>query len=299
MQLTALHPSGAAAFVDYAHKPEALAKALEALRPHTTGRLVVVFGCGGDRDAGKRPLMGEIATRLADSPSSPTTIRAARMPPRSGGRFWPAPAVPARSATARRPSGRHSTASAAGDTLLVAGKGHETYQLVGDRVLPFDDARCCARRPATPGNRAVTAIWTAETVAAATGGSTDGDWVACGVSIDTRTLAPGDLFVALWGRIAMPRVRGRRRSSGAPRRRMVSRMPEDVLDPAGIGRGRRHAAAFERSAGPARAPHRGRIAASPAASARPAARRPCAMCWRGRRRPMPVPPATTTIGACR
>ena len=66
MQLVARHRSGAAAFVDYAHKPEALAKALEALRPHTPGRLVVVFGCGGDRDAGKRPLMGEIASRLAD-----------------------------------------------------------------------------------------------------------------------------------------------------------------------------------------------------------------------------------------
>ncbi|MFZ1428079.1 MAG: UDP-N-acetylmuramoyl-L-alanyl-D-glutamate--2,6-diaminopimelate ligase, partial [Geminicoccaceae bacterium] len=66
MQLTARHPSGATAFVDYAHKPEALAKALEALRQHTAGRLVVVFGCGGDRDVGKRPLMGEIARRLAD-----------------------------------------------------------------------------------------------------------------------------------------------------------------------------------------------------------------------------------------
>ena len=56
-----LPPEGAPAFVDYAHKPEALAKALEALRPHTPGQIVVVFGCGGDRDAGKRPLMGEIA----------------------------------------------------------------------------------------------------------------------------------------------------------------------------------------------------------------------------------------------
>ena len=140
MQLTALHPSGAAAFVDYAHKPEALAKALEGLRPHTTGRLVVVFGCGGDRDAGKRPLMGEIATRLADltivtddNPRSEdaTAIRRAVLAGARGARE-----IGDREAAIRAAF----DGLAAGDTLLVAGKGHETYQLVGDRVLPFNDA---------------------------------------------------------------------------------------------------------------------------------------------------------------
>ena len=140
MQLVARHASGAAAFVDYAHKPEALAKALEALRPHTRGRLVVVFGCGGDRDAGKRPLMGEIAARHADmvvvtddNPRSeaPGPIRAQILAAAPG-----AVEVGDRGEAIR-------TAFAglrAGDTLLVAGKGHETYQLVGDQVLHFDDA---------------------------------------------------------------------------------------------------------------------------------------------------------------
>ena len=140
MQLVARHASGAAAFVDYAHKPEALAKALEALRPHTAGRLVVVFGCGGDRDAGKRPLMGEIAARHADAvvvtddnprSEAPAPIRAQIL----------AAAPGAVEVGDRGEAIRAAFAGLrAGDTLLVAGKGHETYQLVGDQVLHFDDA---------------------------------------------------------------------------------------------------------------------------------------------------------------
>ena len=135
-----VHPSGAPAFVDYAHKPEALAKALEALRPHTRARLVVVFGCGGDRDAGKRPLMGEIAARLADvvvvTDDNPRTedaaaIRAAVLAGAPG-----AVEIGDREAAIRSAFGGLGE----GDTLLVAGKGHETYQIVGDRTLPFDDA---------------------------------------------------------------------------------------------------------------------------------------------------------------
>jgi UDP-N-acetylmuramoyl-L-alanyl-D-glutamate--2,6-diaminopimelate ligase len=148
MQLAARHPSGAPAFVDYAHKPEALAKALETLRPHTPGRLVVVFGCGGDRDAGKRPQMGEIAARLADRvivtddnprTEDPAAIRRAILA-----------AAPGAAEIGDRAEAI-ATAFAglrAGDALLVAGKGHEPYQIVGDRVLPFDDAevlRRCAR----------------------------------------------------------------------------------------------------------------------------------------------------------
>lgn len=131
-------------FVDYAHKPDALEKLLAALRPLTNGRLIVVFGCGGDRDRGKRPLMGEIAGREADvvivtddNPRSeePSLIRAAVL---EGARA-------ARRAEIveigdRRTAISHAIADLrTGDALVVAGKGHETGQIVGDSVLPFSD----------------------------------------------------------------------------------------------------------------------------------------------------------------
>ncbi len=130
---------GAPVFIDYAHKPDALAKALEALRPYVTGKLVVVFGAGGDRDAGKRPLMGEIAARLADrvivtddNPRSeaPDKIRAAILA-----------AAPGAAEIGDRAQAIRSAISdlRQGDVLLVAGKGHETGQIVGDRTLPFSD----------------------------------------------------------------------------------------------------------------------------------------------------------------
>jgi UDP-N-acetylmuramoyl-L-alanyl-D-glutamate--2,6-diaminopimelate ligase len=130
---------GAPIFVDYAHKPDALAKALEALRPYAPGRLVVVFGCGGDRDKGKRPLMGAIAADLADhvivtddNPRSeePASIRKEIL----------ADAPGAEEIGDRRAAIRAGVASLRkGDVLLVAGKGHESGQIVGDRVLPFSD----------------------------------------------------------------------------------------------------------------------------------------------------------------
>jgi UDP-N-acetylmuramoyl-L-alanyl-D-glutamate--2,6-diaminopimelate ligase len=131
--------NGAPVFVDYAHKPDALMKALQALRPYAKGRLVVVFGAGGDRDAGKRPLMGEIATQHADAvivtddnPRSekPATIRAAILATAKGAKEIGDRAEAIRSAVASLQSG---------DVLLIAGKGHETGQIVGDRVLPFSD----------------------------------------------------------------------------------------------------------------------------------------------------------------
>jgi UDP-N-acetylmuramyl-tripeptide synthetase len=131
---------GAAVFVDYAHKPDALEKALAALRPFVSGRLVLVFGCGGDRDAGKRPIMGEIASRRADvaivtddNPRSetPAAIRAEIL---SG-------APSALEIGDRAAAIRAGIAMlAGGDALLIAGKGHETGQIVGDRTLPFSDA---------------------------------------------------------------------------------------------------------------------------------------------------------------
>jgi UDP-N-acetylmuramoyl-L-alanyl-D-glutamate--2,6-diaminopimelate ligase len=131
--------NGAPVFVDYAHKPDALAKALEALRPYAKGRLVVVFGCGGDRDKGKRPLMGAIAADLADhvivtddNPRSenPAAIRAEILKDAPG----------ADEIGDRREAIRAGIAELkTGDVLLIAGKGHESGQIVGDRVLPFSD----------------------------------------------------------------------------------------------------------------------------------------------------------------
>ncbi|EKS31329.1 UDP-N-acetylmuramoyl-L-alanyl-D-glutamate--2,6-diaminopimelate ligase [Afipia felis] len=131
--------NGAPVFVDYAHKPDALMKALEALRPYARGRLVVVFGAGGDRDAGKRPLMGAIAAQHADAvivtddnPRSekPAAIRAEILTAAKGATEIGDRAEAIRSAVASLQPG---------DVLLIAGKGHETGQIVGDKVLPFSD----------------------------------------------------------------------------------------------------------------------------------------------------------------
>jgi len=139
MQLAATRDNGAAVFVDYAHTPDALSTALQALRPHVMGRLVVVFGAGGDRDRGKRPLMGQAAAENADlvfvtddNPRSedPASIRAAIM----------AAAGEATEVGDRAEAIlRGVDALEPGDAVLIAGKGHETGQTVGDAVFPFDD----------------------------------------------------------------------------------------------------------------------------------------------------------------
>jgi UDP-N-acetylmuramoyl-L-alanyl-D-glutamate--2,6-diaminopimelate ligase len=136
--------NGAPIFVDYAHKPDALAKALQALRPYAKRRLVVVFGAGGDRDAGKRPIMGEIAAENADrviitddNPRSekPEAIRAAILATAKGAREIGDRAAAIRAAIEELEDG---------DALLVAGKGHETGQIVGGEVLPFSDHEAVA-----------------------------------------------------------------------------------------------------------------------------------------------------------
>lgn len=136
--------NGAPIFVDYAHKPDALAKALQALRPYAKRRLVVVFGAGGDRDAGKRPIMGEIAAENADrviitddNPRSekPEAIRAAILATAKGAREIGDRAAAIRAAIEELEDG---------DALLVAGKGHETGQIVGSEVLPFSDHEAVA-----------------------------------------------------------------------------------------------------------------------------------------------------------
>jgi UDP-N-acetylmuramoyl-L-alanyl-D-glutamate--2,6-diaminopimelate ligase len=130
---------GAPVYIDYAHKPDALDKVLTALRPLARKRLIVVFGCGGDRDAGKRPIMGRIAAAKADvaiitddNPRSeePAAIRAAILA----------------GAPAATEIGDRAAAIAEGvrllepgDVLVVAGKGHETGQIIGKTTIPFSD----------------------------------------------------------------------------------------------------------------------------------------------------------------
>ena len=142
---------GAPIFVDYAHKPDALAKALQALRPYARRRLVVVFGAGGDRDTGKRPIMGAIATDNADgvivtddNPRSenPATIRAAILSATRGARDIGDRAGAIRTAIEELEPG---------DVLLIAGKGHETGQIIGDRTLPFSDHEAVAAALAARG----------------------------------------------------------------------------------------------------------------------------------------------------
>jgi UDP-N-acetylmuramoyl-L-alanyl-D-glutamate--2,6-diaminopimelate ligase len=131
---------GVPVYIDYAHTPDAIEAAIAALRPHVQGRLITVFGAGGDRDQGKRPEMGRVATALSDvvivtddNPRSedPARIRADVMAGASG---------------ATEVAGRREAIAEAiriardGDIVLVAGKGHETGQIIGDKVLPFDDA---------------------------------------------------------------------------------------------------------------------------------------------------------------
>jgi UDP-N-acetylmuramoyl-L-alanyl-D-glutamate--2,6-diaminopimelate ligase len=138
---------GFLAVVDYAHKPDAVTAALTALRPVTKGRLIIVLGAGGDRDPGKRPIMGEIAARLADvlvitddNPRSedPAAIRAAL---RTGAEDVPvAVRAEVHDLGDRREAIRFAVSVARpGDTVVVAGKGHETGQEVADTVHPFDD----------------------------------------------------------------------------------------------------------------------------------------------------------------
>ncbi|WP_342739227.1 UDP-N-acetylmuramoyl-L-alanyl-D-glutamate--2,6-diaminopimelate ligase [Bradyrhizobium sp. B117] len=136
--------NGAPIFVDYAHKPDALAKALQALRPYAKRKLIVVFGAGGDRDAGKRPIMGEIAAENADriiitddNPRSekPEAIRAEILAAAKGAREIGDRAAAIRAAIEELQDG---------DALLIAGKGHETGQIVGGEVLPFSDHEAVA-----------------------------------------------------------------------------------------------------------------------------------------------------------
>ena len=145
LELAARLPGGAPVYVDYAHTPDALEAALNGLRPYISGRLILLFGCGGDRDAGKRPQMGEIAARLADmvfvSDDNPRYEDAASI--RHG--------IIAACPGAIEISGRGEAIAAAvaelrqHDLLLIAGKGHEQGQSIAERTIPFDDGEVARR----------------------------------------------------------------------------------------------------------------------------------------------------------
>lgn len=139
MEKVAFAASGAPVYVDYAHTPDSLEKVLEALRPHTANRLHVVFGCGGDRDKGKRPLMGAAAVKLADDvivtddnprTEDAATIRAEILAAAPGAREIGDRAQAIRAAMADLKTG---------DVLIIAGKGHETGQYIKGEVFPFSD----------------------------------------------------------------------------------------------------------------------------------------------------------------
>jgi UDP-N-acetylmuramoyl-L-alanyl-D-glutamate--2,6-diaminopimelate ligase len=132
--------SGVPVYIDYAHTPDALEAAIAALRPHVEGRLITVFGAGGDRDQGKRPEMGAVAMRLSD------VVIVTDDNPRSEDAAAIRSAIMAGAPGATEVPGRREAIAEAiriardGDIVLVAGKGHETGQIIGDQVLPFDDA---------------------------------------------------------------------------------------------------------------------------------------------------------------
>ncbi|MCH2038793.1 MAG: UDP-N-acetylmuramoyl-L-alanyl-D-glutamate--2,6-diaminopimelate ligase, partial [Rickettsiales bacterium] len=139
MERVGNHPKKAGIYVDYAHSPDALEKALKALRPHTHCKLYVVFGCGGDRDRGKRKLMGAVAAEYADHvivtddntrTEDAASIRAEVM---QG-------CIEAENIGDRYAAIQHAVSLLKeGDTLLIAGKGHEDYQIIGKQKLHFDD----------------------------------------------------------------------------------------------------------------------------------------------------------------
>lgn len=140
LQLVAQTGKGAAVYVDYAHTPDGLETALRALKPHTKGRLIALFGCGGDRDPGKRPMMGAIAARLSDyaivTDDNPRTEDAADI------RAQVMVGCPNAEEIGDRRAAIRAAISMAeeGDVVVLAGKGHESGQIVGTTVLPFDDA---------------------------------------------------------------------------------------------------------------------------------------------------------------
>ncbi len=180
--------------VDYAHSPDALDNVLSALRPLTRRRLICVFGCGGDRDPGKRPLMGAVVAALADLPIVTSDNPRTEDPRAILDMILPAVPAPFYVDVDRRVAISAAIAEAVpGDIVVIAGKGHEDYQILGTTKIHFDDreeaAAAVRRRPR----------WTVDEIAAIVGGTARGAARIQRVVIDSRTAAPGDLYVAIRG----------------------------------------------------------------------------------------------------
>ena len=187
--------NGACVYVDYAHTPDGLETVLKALRVHTKNKLHVVFGCGGDRDTGKRAIMGEIADKLADvvyvtddnpRTEAPLPIRRAILNACPKGFDGGHRALAIKTAVAGLKEG---------DILVIAGKGHETGQLIQGVMHPFDDREEAIKAVA----EADAPLYAKGEIAKAVHSSSRGDFDVYGVSIDTRTIEKGDLYIALIG----------------------------------------------------------------------------------------------------
>lgn len=188
--------NGGDIFVDYAHTPDALERVLKTMRPHTKNRLVCVFGCGGDRDKGKRPLMGAIGQKYAD------VIYLTDDNPRGEDAITIRGEIKKACPKAIEIGDRHEAIATAvanlkqGDVLVIAGKGHEAGQKIGQTVYAFDDK--IEVQLAMLGLSQVP-LWRGEEMRACVSVDVPGDLKVYGVSIDTRTLNLGDMFVAIRG----------------------------------------------------------------------------------------------------
>lgn len=188
--------NGANVFVDYAHTPDAIKNVLMSLRPHTKGKLIIVMGCGGNRDAGKRSLMGAVSNELADvvyiTDDNPRFEEASLI------RKSIQDACPKGIEIADRRQAIYQAVASLqpGDTLVVCGKGHEAGQLIEGVSYPFDDTAEVLMAINTQKNKP---IWDALSIKKALGIEVIEPLAISGISIDTRTLIPGDLFVALKG----------------------------------------------------------------------------------------------------